>query len=153
MFKTHLMFGFLLGLFAVSNFSVKNQILFVLLVLFFSIFPDIDDYRSKISRKLGIFRYVIKIFFKHRNFIHSIFIPAIIFLVFVLINQFYLGIAAVLGYSSHLFLDMLTKQGIMLFYPLTRKRIKGIFGVNGIVDYSLFFAFLMFSVYLLIKGL
>lgn len=153
MFKTHLMFGFFLGLAAINHFSITPPIIFILLALFFSIFPDIDNHKSKISRELGFLRYLIKFLFQHRHFIHSIFIPATLFLVFVLMHQLLLGFAVVLGYSSHLSLDALNKQGIMPLYPLTKKRIRGFFAVNGIVDYILFFAFLFLSGYLLINRL
>ena len=49
MYYTHLAFGLLVSLISINLFNIKNEILFILIVLLFSIFPDIDESKSKIG--------------------------------------------------------------------------------------------------------
>lgn len=145
MFKTHLASSLLVSLLSVRHLDPDNKILFISILMIFSIFPDIDSHRSKISRKLGFLRHMIKLFFRHRHFVHSLFIPLAVLITLLLAGKPYLGIAAILGYSSHLILDSLNRQGVMPFYPISKKKIRGIFMTGRLVDCSLFFVFLAAS--------
>lgn len=130
-FRTHLIFAFLIGLF----FDTKSLIF----VLFGSLIPDLDYSRSKIGRKI-IFSKLLNILFGHRNFFHSLLFGFILsFFVFLIFNKYWVFI--LIGYLSHLFLDCLTKEGVMLFYPFEFK-IKGIIKTNGIVENILFIVFI-----------
>ncbi len=71
--------------------------------------------------------------FKHRMVLHNIFaIIGLTFLVYLvstiipIVNWYtiYIALGFALGYTSHIFLDSLTRAGIALFYPITRKRIR-----------------------------
>ncbi len=71
--------------------------------------------------------------FKHRMILHNIFAVTVsAFLVYLastmipIVNWYttYITLGFVLGYISHILLDSLTKAGIALFYPITRKRIR-----------------------------
>src|SRR3989338_3000199 len=107
MYYTHLAFGLLVSLLALNFFDVRYTLLFALIVLFFSIFPDIDDSKSKIGRKNKIVSKIIGFVFGHRGIFHSIYIPLILFFVFYNKINNEIGIAIILGYFSHLAADAL----------------------------------------------
>jgi inner membrane protein len=95
-----------------------------------SIAPDIDNRKSIIGNKMKITSTVTNKIFGHRGITHT---PAL------LLAMFLIGVVALVmtdswkyfpvlcgfavGYASHLFLDMLTKGGIPLLFPFSRKRI------------------------------
>lgn len=151
MFKTHLAFSLFIALLLIKFLNIKNQILFLIILLFFAIFPDIDEKTSKISKKIKFLSYPINFIFRHRGFFHSIYFPVILFLLFYLINEKILGIAILTGYLSHLFLDSLTKSGIKAFKPFLKLRFYGFFKVGKFFDYFLFLVFLILDIYLIIN--
>ena len=125
-FRTHLAFAFLIGLF----FDFKSLIF----ILIGSLIPDLDVSNSKISRKV-IFSKLFNILFGHRKFFHSLLFGVIIsFFVFLFTNQY---LMVFIGFFSHLLLDCFTKDGVMVFYPFEFK-FKGFIKTNGIVEKILF---------------
>ena len=138
MFKTHLLFALLISLLIFNYFNL-NQILFILILIISAIIPDIDHSRSWIGRKFKPLSLIVNFIFGHRKLIHSLFFVILIsFLIKIFSNNYY--IPFFIGYLSHLFLDSLTKQGIMLFYPF-KFRVKGFLQTNGIVE-KVFFVIL-----------
>jgi len=137
LFRTHLAFSFLIGLYLIDILKIKNQILFMIILLFFSIFPDIDESSSKIFKKLKPFSYL-AVLFGHRNIFHTIYFPIAIALALLIFKLKILSYAVLIGYSLHLFLDLITKKGITLFYPLTKKRIKGFIKVGSLIENLIF---------------
>src|SRR3989344_9126219 len=131
MFKTHLLFAFLISLLTFKYFDL-NPLIFIGILVFSGILPDIDHGKSYIGRKLFIFSWIINLVFGHRKLIHSILFATIIAL---LIRTFFglYWIPFYLGYLSHLLLDGLTKQGVYIFYP-SDFRIKGFVKTNGIIE-------------------
>ncbi|RHW39468.1 hypothetical protein D1B33_01085 [Lysinibacillus yapensis] len=96
-----------------------------------SLLPDIDHRNSYIGRKLKVASFIISKTLGHRSVIHT---PLVIFafsalLYFfskeltgqsqVLSSYFIMGLSA--GMWSHLLLDMMTRRGIPLLYPITKK--------------------------------
>lgn len=150
LFRTHLAFSFLIGLIIVDFFKISNNILFLILFLFFSLIPDLDEHSSKISRKLKFLSFFLKSLFKHRGFLHSIFIPFLSSLFLFIINRKFLGLAVILGYLSHLILDAFTIKGIKPLYPLIDKRIRGFIKVGSFLENVLFFIILVLVVYKLL---
>jgi len=149
-FKTHIAFAFLISLFLIDFLKIKNQILFFIIVLFFSIIPDLDEYSSKISKKLKPLSYITKLLFKHRGFFHSIFIPLLLSLILFSINKKIISLAILTGYISHLILDALTIKGITPLFPIINKKINGFIKVNSLLDNLLFYIFLIIIIYRLI---
>lgn len=149
-FKTHIAFSFLVAIFSIDFLKIKNQILFVIVLLFFSILPDLDEYSSKVSKKLRPFSYITNLLFSHRGILHSIFMPLALFLVLFSISQRIIGTAVLIGYMSHLILDALTIKGVRPLFPLINKSIKGFVKVNSILDTLLFYVLLISIVYTLI---
>ena len=138
MFKTHLMFGLFLSLLFFSYFDL-NPFIFIIVLVFCSILPDIDHGKSWIGRKLRIISWITNFIFGHRKLIHSIIFTTII--AFLIRNFFGLyWVPFYLGYLSHIFLDILTKQGVYLFYPSNFK-INGFIKTNGIIE-KVFLVFL-----------
>lgn len=91
-----------------------------------SLFPDIDSGTSKISCRMPVLSFFIRILFGHRNLLHTPFVLilfgilfSIIHFTFALPGTFILGFA--LGYVCHLLQDGVTKRGIMWFYPVSHK--------------------------------
>ena len=149
MYYTHLAFGLLVSLISINIFNIKNEILFILIILFFSIFPDIDYTKSRIGKENKLLSKIINIIFGHRGLFHTIYIPLILFFIFYNINN-ELGIAILLGYFSHLFMDAINKKGIRLFYPLINKKINGFFKTGSFVEKILFFILIFVDLYIIL---
>lgn len=143
MFKTHLAFGFLVGLLSLKILDTNHPILFILLVTVFSSLPDIDHPKSKIGRKLFFISWPISLIFKHRGFFHSIFPPLILFFILYYFNLTFLGIAVALGYLSHLIGDSITKEGINFLHPISKFRIQGPIRTGFLLE-KIFFIFIIF---------
>jgi len=146
LFRTHLAFSFLIGLFLIDFLKIKNQILFMVVLLFFSIFPDVDESSSKIFKKLKPFSYL-AVIFGHRNIFHTIYFPVAIALVLFAFDLRLLSIAVLIGYLLHLFLDLMTRKGISLFYPLSKRRIKGFIKVGSLIENLMFVVLIILIVY------
>ena len=149
MYYTHLAFGLLMALLTIDFLSIQNKLLFVLITILFSIFPDIDDTKSKIGKKNKLISRIINFIFGHRGFFHSIYIPLILFFVFSYVNK-EIAVAVLVGYFSHLFADGLTKKGIKPLCPIINKKINGFIKTNSILE-KIFFLIIVFSIlYLLL---
>jgi len=137
-----------MGLYIIDFLDINEQILFMVVLLFFSIFPDIDEKTSKIFKKLKPFSYL-AVLFGHRNIFHTIYFPAAISLVLFAFNLRLLSLAVLIGYLLHLLLDMITKKGIALFYPLSKKRIKGFVKVGSLIENLVFVVLVVLVIYTL----
>tara|TARA_Y100000034_G_scaffold128943_1_gene184477 strand:+ start:644 stop:1102 length:459 start_codon:yes stop_codon:yes gene_type:complete len=149
MYYTHLAFGIFIALLAIDFFNIQNKLFFILIVIMFSVFPDIDERKSKMGRENKIISTIINFMFGHRGFIHSIYIPLILYLVFYYINK-EIGIAVLTGYFSHLFTDALTKQGIRPLAPLINKKINGMIKTNSLLEKTFFLIITLLILYLLL---
>lgn len=144
-FNTHIAFSLFIGLLILNYFDFENEILFLLFLLFFSIFPDIDEKDSKISRKTRWISWPIRLFFRHRGFFHSFFFPLLLFILFYFLDLGFLGLGILIGYLSHLFLDMLTISGLKFF----GKRYKGFIKTGSFFELLIFTVFLVLDVWLI----
>ncbi|MCL9823521.1 MAG: metal-dependent hydrolase [Helicobacter sp.] len=152
--KTHLAFGLGVascGIYAI-NFLGKPQLLSSQdLILFYSaisigaLLPDIDEPQSLIGRKtLGISN-LIKFFFGHRGFTHSLLFVVLLAialgaLIYFKILSLILAIGLVLGCILHLIGDMMTPSGVPLLMPFSLKNYHILprvlrFKTGGIFDY------------------
>jgi len=158
MFQTHRIFIILISLLIVKYSSLFNYfnvphnlfsltfLIFVLIAIFASMIPDIDNPSSKLGKNIKIFGYV----FKHRGFFHSL--PALVIFTF-LVSKFTTisyTFAFFLGYLSHLLLDNLTYQGIYWFYPL-KYRIKGFTKSKSLFEKILFYCCILIVLWLLLS--
>jgi inner membrane protein len=150
MSKTHLAFGLLVGLFVSEFFGVENKLLFVSIVVFSSLLPDLDIPASKIGQKVRPLSWLLNIFFGHRGLMHTVYIPLLVWFIFISYGKAFIAGAFFLGYMSHLIIDMLNVKGIYFFYPLIRVRLNGFIKANGFLERLLFFAILVGIVLLLV---
>lgn len=140
MFRTHLVFGILLGLVFLNVFEILNPWLFIFVVMIGASLPDIDFHKSKIGNWFKPLAFLFNFFLGHRGMIHSLVGAFIVYILFMLFfGSTYAG-AVFIGYSSHLFLDSFTPKGIRPFWPL-KPKLNGIVRSGGIFELILFFLF------------
>jgi len=148
LFRTHFVFAVLLSLFFVKylELSFIGKIIFVIFFFFATVFVDIDSTKSKIGNFwfLRPFQW----FISHRGMIHSLMFGVILSFIFFLIYPA-AGIGFFLGYLLHLILDMFTREGICLFWPLWNKKIS-LFPIKAgsLVEEIIFVLVLLFDFYL-----
>lgn len=117
--KTHILGGIAASL-AYAQMVNHDPIIMVGAGIVGALLPDICHSGSKIGRKLPVLSKVINALFGHRTFTHSL-----LFLVIVawLLNSFIPNDAVITGFLagmvSHYVLDMATRNGIKLFFPLS----------------------------------
>ncbi|MDA1196953.1 MAG: metal-dependent hydrolase [Nanoarchaeota archaeon] len=130
--KTHIAFALLVAIVAVDSFEV-NSLLFVFVVVLSALLPDLDVKNSTISRWFPFFSW----FSRHRGMLHSFVVAVMGYFLMSLFSEAY-GIAFFLGYCSHLILDMLTPQGIVLLAPFSQKRFHGFLKTGSFEERMLF---------------
>jgi inner membrane protein len=135
LFKTHISFAFFISLFIYPHFTIY-PILSIIIICLASTFPDLDHQNSKISKQNPL-RLITRSILKHRGILHSLFAPLFLYLSLLLINP-ELASLAFIGYTSHLFIDSLTKRGIKPFHPLFNFKIKGNTKTGSFIEKSLF---------------
>lgn len=150
--RTHQRAGLLCGLltqqFLVGEFyldSNLNSKLFVISIFCLSttigsLLPDIDKPGSQIGSFFPILSRLIARNFKHRTVTHSLL--SIYFFIFLLSlaptievgSEFFTItiIGLMIGHISHILLDLLTIQGVCLFYPLKKKTSVANFKTGGL---------------------
>ena len=125
LFHTHLLIAVAFFLIIRSFYPSINTPLFLVILLFGSILPDIDEPKSTINRWSGIIGRIITFFAKHRGFFHSLlFITIISSVIYYFLNPQY-ALALSLGFLAHLIGDGVTPMGIELLYPFSSFRING----------------------------
>jgi inner membrane protein len=115
--------------------------------MLFSLLPDIDAIKSKISSKVKPLSWLINFFIGHRGLMHSILVPVILYLLLFLIRMD-IAIAISFGYLSHLLLDCFTVSGVKLLWPL-KKKVKGFVKTGSLIEYLIFVGLLILDVYFL----
>jgi len=128
--------GLLAGLLVLS-FTSLSPLLFLPLVVFASLWPDVDHENSKINRLVPVTR-VVPIFFSHRGFFHSVFPPLAIYGLIYYAGLPQIALALTVGYCSHLLSDCFTRLGCNLIHPLSTFRIQGPIFTDGLMEYILF---------------
>ena len=149
LFRTHLAFSFLIGLYLIELLNIEKQILFMVVLLFFSVFPDIDEGSSKIAKKLKPFSYLARIF-SHRGVFHTVYFPIAIFFVLFIFDLRLLGAAVLVGYLLHLILDAFSRKGVAFFYPLSKMRVRGYIKVGSLIENLMFVILIVLIIYKLI---
>jgi len=141
--KTHLAMGLAVALYFVGK--VTHPLVFIPVVLFASLFPDIDSGFSYLGKK-PIFKPV-QMVSSHRGVIHSytlaIFLSIVLAFVYPIV-----ALPFFLGYSFHLFADTFTVQGVKPFWPL-KNISKGSVAVGGKIDKAIFYTFVIIDFVLL----
>lgn len=122
--STHIVGGLLAGM-VLSSVSLLDPMLVAgtcTVATISSLIPDVDLCTSKMGHKTKPVSFVINKLFGHRTLFHSpILYIAIHFLMMKYLAGYEWMIAAfTIGIASHLFLDMLNRKGIPLFYPISK---------------------------------
>ena len=88
-----------------------------------SFMPDLDHHNSTVGRYVpGLVR---KLLGGHRMGSHSFFsVAAAWFLTNYLLEDVNAANAVALGWSWHIFIDLLTEQGVGVLYPLSRRKFR-----------------------------
>ena len=149
MAHTHMAFGLLFGLLSLYFVHPANKYIFIGIVIFSSLLPDLDHPQSKLGRKF-VFSRVFNVLFGHRGFFHAIWIPLAAWLVLSMGFGISYGSAVFIGYFAHLFSDGLTKSGVNLIHPLKQLRMQGFIETGGVVEHLTFFAVIVISVILVL---
>jgi inner membrane protein len=130
MFWTHLVVSLLVALVTFPLLSIDTP-LYLVIFLFAALFPDIDSASSFIGKRVKVVGWL----FRHRGVFHSIWIPlAVGILVWSVDHR--IAIAFMLGYLTHLAIDMLTYEGVMPFFPF-HLRPHGFIRTNSLAEYVL----------------
>ncbi len=142
--KTHLLFGIFIYLVLLHYNLINSSFLGVIVLIFAILIPDIDSETSKLGRKIK----PISQSFKHRGFFHSLLFGILMSGVFYYSNSgFYLEF--IIGYFSHLVLDLFNYKTVQLFWPLKIKT-KGFIKTNSFTGKLIGVFLLVADVYLVI---
>ena len=116
--NTHIVGGITASL-AFAQISSESPLVLVGAGVVGALLPDICHSGSKIGRMFPISSKIVNKLFGHRSFTHSL---LFLFCVAMLLDAFVpyklVTIGLLLGMASHLVLDMGTKRGIKLFFPM-----------------------------------
>ena len=144
--RTHLVFAVFVYLLLYN--IVGQKVLFLVGLIVATGFVDIDSRKSKVGRK-WFFR-PLQWFVKHRGIFHSLIFGILLSgLIYYFVNTG-LGLGFALGYGLHLFLDLMTRSGVKLFWPFDFRIGLGLKS-GGLVEEVLFVLVLLVDVWLGIK--
>lgn len=145
--RTHMLFGFLVGLFAIGILHPSNQILFIFLVVLGALLPDIDHPESKVGSKVKI----VGKMFEHRGFFHSLFAVVLFVVPFWYFTSRIYAYAILIGVVSHLAADVISHMGIMPFAPLSKLKLRGFIKTNSVGENIILVVVFCLSVWKLIN--
>ena len=139
MYRTHIAFSVLIGLISLEFFDVENKLLYFALVIISSMFVDIDLPKSKIGSKVKPISWLLELLLGHRGLLHSLYPVIFLYVLFFhILDLNLIGLAVVVGYLSHIFIDLFNKEGITLFPPFKLTFVRGFIRVGGIIEYVIF---------------
>lgn len=116
--KTHILGGIAASL-AYAHIANESPLMLVGAGIVGAILPDICHSGSLIGRKIPLLSKVINAIFGHRTFTHSLlFLVLIVLLMNSLFPNDIVKMGLLVGIISHYVLDMATRNGIKLFFPL-----------------------------------
>jgi len=147
MIRTHLAITALLVLILLQYVSGwGDKIVFVAVALLATYLPDIDSGFSTIGRKFPA--KIVQFFVRHRTLLHSFTFLLPVSLIFALVLPV-LALPFFVGYGLHLLADSFTIEGIMPFWPYSRKS-SGILRTGSVKETSVFVFFILLNVFVLL---
>jgi inner membrane protein len=113
-----------------------------------SLLPDIDEPTSYVGRRsLGMSRKV-KEAFGHRGMTHSFIVWAAVASILLFDSRSAFSVGVVLGYLFHIVEDLLSVQGVPLFWPFQAKRYKiPLYRTGGALETIMFYGSFALLVY------
>ena len=142
--RTHLLIAMFFGFIYLRLFPdmlLVEKFIFSIFIITTSLLPDIDSPTSTLGRK---HRFIANIT-THRGIFHSVWVPlvaVIMAFIYPLLRGPLMGIF--IGYTAHLFADMLTVEGIKPLYPLSKEKIQGPLKTGSILETLIGAAVVMF---------
>lgn len=116
--NTHIVGGLAASL-AFTQFTNYDPVLLVGAGVIGALIPDICHGGSKMGRTFPRLSKVINVIFGHRSFTHSLlFLMLIALIMSSFVSNEAVTAGIIIGIVSHLILDMATKNGVKLLYPL-----------------------------------
>lgn len=116
--KTHIAGGIAAGL-AYAYISGLDPVILTGAGIAGALIPDICHSGSKIGRKMPVTSRIVNLIFGHRSFTHSLlFLVIMAFLLKAFLPYDTITAGIIVGMASHYILDMGTKRGIQLFFPI-----------------------------------
>lgn len=149
LYKTHIAGGLALGYIGFSKIGMlnvditesKSLVIITTGLILGSLFPDIDHKNSYLSRKIKPLSFITSKIFRHREFTHSIVgTISVSYLLYLILAKTSMGpiystmfnSAFTIGVISHILLDMMTVSGVVLFYPIYKRRVRlGLLNTNN----------------------
>ena len=117
--KTHVVFA----IFAVTSLGVSTGATSsteqIVLASIGSILPDVDHSNSYVTNRTGFVGKVVSKCIKHRGLTHSLLFSFFLFSFFYGAGNYIYPF--MVGYLSHILLDMCTAKGVSLLYPWGKK--------------------------------
>jgi len=135
--RTHMAFGLLCALIFLPIIQPRYEMVFIGIVVLGSLLPDIDERRSKISRKIPLIATLLSFFVKHRGIFHSLFMALPLSALIWWFSPTS-GYALFIGYCSHLVTDGMTVQGVNFLHPVMTLRMKGPLKTGSFIELILF---------------
>ena len=90
--------------------------------------PDIDHKGSTVSKQNPIISFLVRMFFTHRGFTHSLLalllFTGVVYGVAAIIGSgigYWIAIGFGMGYASHILMDSINPKGVPLFFPIKHK--------------------------------
>lgn len=140
-YKTHIVGGLALGFLTFNNIDILGVDINVSTnlaiasggLILGSLFPDIDKHNSYLSKRVKPLSIITSKVLKHREFTHSISGTIILSLIMnIILKRLNLNINTInilslsftIGIISHILLDMFTPAGVVLFYPIYKKKVR-----------------------------
>lgn len=123
--KSHVISSMIIAVPLSSLVAQEYVMMFLVTVVIGSLFPDLDEKGSYLSRRVYIVSYVISMFTTHRGHTHSILALVLYFIIGFLISKYFevplhiLG-GFLLGNLIHFTGDMTTKSGLTILYPFSK---------------------------------
>lgn len=166
--KTHLTCGITFGLLISKYFNLDlvDSIPILLTSSIGSLVPDCDQKQSTIGKLLLIDNVIVKVnkivskmkikalkgMAGHRGFTHCLIFPAILAFLYLNLGQLNWMLGLLVGYLSHLAIDMLNDKGIPVLFPLTTKKIHVLSITTGKwVESILWIGLWLVNIYLILK--
>ncbi|MFG3611383.1 metal-dependent hydrolase [Rummeliibacillus stabekisii] len=119
--KTHIIGGIAACL-AFGQTSVDSPLLLGTAGAIGALIPDICHGGSMIGRTFPTLSKLINGLFGHRSFTHSLlFLLIVAWILHIYVTNDAIKMGLLIGMASHFVLDMCTKQGIQLFFPIKVK--------------------------------
>lgn len=146
--NTHIIGGLAASL-AFAQVTDYDPILLVSAGVVGALIPDICHGGSTIGRKFKVLSKIVNTLFGHRSFTHSLlFLVLIAILLTSFVENESIVMGVLVGIISHLILDMATKNGIKLLYPLKfTVRFPVTTRTGGTVEYLVFALLSLLTVY------